>query len=140
MNLSVSKKNCKFYVDKESKKVVCVIPKTELMAVKFIEATSSIHIYHLDDNIADKLVMPRQFVGIATCHEEDEFDEETGKLIAYNKARHKLNCSLFKRLNVYAKYLDNKLIDFIDDCNNYGEMQGKRERARENKIKEYFGE
>jgi len=140
MNFSINKKNCKFYVDKENKKVVCVIPKTDLMAVKFIEATSNIHIYHLNDNIADKLVMPRQFTGIATCHEEDVFDEEMGKLIAYNKARHKLNCSLFKRLNIYASFLDNKLNDFIDNCNNYGEKQGKREQVRENKIKEHFGE
>lgn len=138
MNFSVNKKNCKFYVDKENKKVVCVIPKTEFMAVRFIEATSNIHIYHLNDNIADKLTMPRQFVGIATCQEEDTFDEEMGRLIAYNKARHKLNCSLFKRLNIYASFLDNKLNDFIDKCNDYGVKQGEREQVRENKIKEHF--
>ena len=139
MNFSVNKKNCKFYVDKESKKVVCVIPKTEFMAIRFVEANYDLYTFSIH-KAAEMLIMPRQFVGIATCHEEDTFDEEMGKLIAYNKARHKLNCSLFKRLNIYASFLDNKLNDFINNCNNYGEKQGKREQARENKIKEHFGE
>lgn len=140
MNFSVNKKNCKFYVDKEKKKVVCVIPKTEFMAIRFVEANYNVNIIYLDEKVPDMLIMPRQFTGIATCHEEDTFDEEMGKLIAYNKARHKLNCSLFKRLNAYASYLDNKLNDFINNCNNYGDKQSKREQARENKIKEHFGE
>ena len=140
MNFSVNKKNCKFYVDKEKKKVVCVIPKTEFMAFRFVEANYNENVIYLDEKVSDMLIMPRQFTGIATCHEEDVFDEEMGKLIAYNKARHKLNCSLFKRLNIYSNYLDKKLNDFIDNCNNYGEKQGRREQVRENKIKEHFGE
>lgn len=140
MNFSVNKKNCKYYVDKEKKKVVCVIPKTEFMAARFIEANYNVNIIYFDEKVSDMLIMPRQFTGIATCHEEDEFDEEMGKLIAYNKARRKLNCSLFKRLNAFANYIDNQLNNFVIKSNEYGEKQIARELARENKIKEHFGE
>ena len=146
MNWSVSKKNCKFYIDKEHGKVVCVIPNTKNAAREFLEdqyitLTQSINWESTSkDNsiqqVLRALQMPNSFSGIATCHPEDTFDEEIGKLIAYNKARRKLNVSLFKRLNLYVRRLDAEFNNLINDCNAYGKKQDEREAIRKKKIEE----
>lgn len=137
MNLDIKKKNCKFYVDKENKKVVCVIPNTRYMARDFIN-DFNVELYPLSDKLRNEIRMPNSFSGIASCHEDDTFDEEIGKLIAYHKARRKLNISLFKRLNSYIQFVDNELVKMMNVCNNYGHIQSTRENAREEQLKKYL--
>ena len=137
MNFSIN--DCKFYIDEEKRKIICIIPNTDELALSFIDQFNIGYSYNLK-KIKKMLVMPKSFCGIATCHIEDKFDENIGKLIAYNKARRKLNVSLFKRLNSYVQFLDYELGHMINVLNDYGEKQSRRESTREQKIKEYFNE
>ena len=135
MNLNIKRKDCRFYVDKENRKVVYVIPNTKNLVFDYV---SDFRIYwSLEGNhVFDSLRMPNQFTGIATCNEKDEFDEETGKLIAYNKAKEKLNNSFFKRANKFVNYCGKQLDAVVDSLNDFGRRLTEGAEKREAMIKE----
>ena len=139
MNMEVKQSECRFYVDEAHRKVVCVIPNTKELVNRYLDRLPiDIPFYHW--NVEDKLCMPHSFSGVATCHEEDIFNVETGKLIAYNKAKNKLNASFFKRANYFVNYIDSKLNLLMEDFNRYGERLSINKAHRENKINEILGE
>lgn len=68
----------------------------------------------------NRLIMPNSFKAIAHCCDEDVFDAEKGKEIAYNKLADKFCNSLYKRMGVIASYFDfisNKY--YADRLNHY---------------------
>ena len=111
--------DCRFYVNEEKRTVVCVIPKTRNMVFDFITD----HFY--EGNIAvfygrkrENLLMPRSFTGKAVCAPEDEWNEETGKLIAFYKAKDKCYTSFFKRIDLFIDGTDeslNRFVNIVDD-------------------------
>ena len=84
--------------------------------------------------------MPRRFVGIATCDPNDEFSVEAGKLIAFSKAKDKVQTSFFKRADLYVNTLDNWLQDAVEAINNYGKKLTENTKRRHQKIAELIGE
>lgn len=54
----------------------------------------------------NRLLMPNTFKAVAHCYDEDVFDVEKGKEIAYNKLADKFCNSLYKRMGAMANYLD----------------------------------
>jgi len=133
--------DCKFYVNEAERTVVCVIPKfveeenwrkfTSDMVTDFIEDNFrfpeiDFH-YSLESKLKDKLEMPSTFVGKAVCSPEDEWDEETGKLIAFSKAKDKCYQSFFKRANLFVQTIDRRLGDMIETFNDFGlKLENKR--------------
>ena len=108
---------CQYIVDKEKRKVVCVIHDTRRLLYDFI--------YDYDDCLGDTInfyvmIMPNQFSGVATCAEGDEWNEELGRKIAFNKAKEKLNNAFFKRAKTYVNEVDNEFNQLIGVINNYG--------------------
>ena len=138
MDINVKQSDCKFYVDEENRKVICVIEDTSLLFLKYIED------FKLDLSESPKfwnnLVMPHRFVGIATCSENDTFNAETGKLIAFNKAKIKLTTSLFKRARVYISRIDDVFTDIVENFNNFGERVSANTDRREERIKALLDE
>ena len=134
MNVDIKPRDCQFYVDEEKRKVICVIPNTAELFFNYIEDFS------LDVNASSKfwtnLLMPHRFTGVATCSPEDTFDEETGRLIAFNKAKRKLNSSFFKRAQTFVNYIDDKFAEMIESFNTFGERLSNTTERRENKINE----
>ncbi len=134
--------DCKFYIDEPARTVVCVIPSIiekedgrifiKDMVRDFISDNFRFSDFDLSYAIEAKLEreidMPRSFIGKAVCAEEDNWDVEIGKLLAYSRARDKLYKSFFKRANSFVQSLDRRLGDIITAFNDFG---GKLEDKRE---------
>lgn len=131
---------CKFYVDEEARTVICVIPRTEHMVLDFIWE----HFDWPDVNLSDAIdyhmrhdiKMPKSFMGKAVCAAEDEWNEETGRMIAFSRAKDKCYKSFFKRANKFVQAIDRRLGDAIELFNDFGlKLEGKR-AALQNQIDE----
>ena len=131
---------CKFYVDEKARTVICVIPQTEHMVLNFIWE----HFDWPDINLSDSIdyhmrhdiKMPKSFMGKAVCAAEDEWDEETGKMIAFSRAKDKCYKSFFKRANKFVQAIDRRLGNAIELFNDFGlKLEGKR-AALQNQIDE----
>ena len=116
--------DCKFYVDEDARTVICVITDTENVSVRhaltnFIDEQfdykdvdiSSVAYY---SSLHDILKMPKSFMGKAVCSEDDEWDEEAGKLLAFKRAKTKFYNSFFKRANILMRTLDKRLDDMVE--------------------------
>ena len=101
MRINIKQTDCRFYVDEAARKVVCVIPDTKYLLDDYLNDFEAISraMEAADSKIFKKILMPNSFSGVATCHESDTFNVETGKLIAFNKAKYKLYTSFYKRAN-----------------------------------------
>lgn len=142
----IKMKDCKFYVDEVARTVVCVIPCTKNMVINFILD----HFQFTDMNMYDgintwhgafskNLQMPNSFTGKAVCAPEDEWNEETGKLIAFSRAKDKCYKSFFKRANTFVQAVDRRLGDMIEMFNDFGmKLEDKREGMRQ-RIDELTG-
>ena len=133
----VKMKDCRFYVDENARIVICVIPDTRDMLLDFINdhfrwddmdfwtATNG-KLYSKD------LKMPYSFMGKAVCAVEDEWNEETGRLIAFSRAKDKCYKSFFKRANRFVQAVDGHLNDMITLFNDFGlKLESKRENLQE---------
>jgi len=140
----IKMKDCRFYVNEEKRTVVCVIPMTSKMLTDFILdhfrwddmdfwAALGGHLYR------NELKMPSSFTGKAVCAAEDEWNEETGKMIAFSRAKDKCYKSFFKRANKFVQIVDARLNNMIEMFNNFGaKLEAKRELLHaeiDNKLK-----
>ena len=75
-------------------------------------------------------------MGKAVCAPEDEWDVETGKMIAFSRAKDKCYKSFFKRANMLVQKFDARLGDMIELFNNFGEKLDKKRVSLQNKIDE----
>lgn len=55
------------------------------------------------------------FVGVAKCHDEDAFDVEKGKEIAYNRCRLEINKFILEQ----DRMVEDTIKDIIKQCNEY---------------------
>lgn len=134
--VGIKMSDCKFYVDEEARTVVCVIPKTSDMLVSFIIENFSFSDFDVDLALrypfAQKLEMPRSFMGKAVCAEGDEWNVETGKLLAFSRAKDKCYKSFYKRANLVVQCIDKRLGQMIDAFNTLG-MKLEENRTSLNK-------
>lgn len=133
----VKMSDCRFYVNEEERTVICVIPNTREMLVDFILehfVWDSIdfwralggRFYRVD------LKMPHSFVGKAVCAEGDEWNEETGRMIAFSRAKDKCYKSFFKRANKFVQAVDEKLGEMIELFNAFGlKLETKRQALQD---------
>lgn len=146
---NVRPSDCRYIINKEKRTIVCLIEHTECMFTDFAEANFDIPYDCLGgwwnkkptySQFYKKLYMPKRFWGIATCAEEDEWDVEKGKFLAFARAKNKLNNSFFKRANLYIHAFDKSLNDAVLVLNNLGEKLTINSDRRQERIKELFGE
>lgn len=141
---------CKYIVDKENRKVVCVIENTRLNFIDFAQDNLRFEPdcdfeYRFRRGIGSrngfvsKLQMPNRFVGIAICGPNDEWNEETGRRIAYSRAKLKLDTSFFKRARTYINTIDDWLEDSIVTINRYGDKLSHNAEHREKNINYLLG-
>ena len=128
--------DCKFYVDEEARTVICVISDTQDMVEDFIMTNFCFPDIDVRFSmsyrwIAKQLKMPHSFMGKAVCSPEDEWNEETGRLIAYSRARDKYYTSFFKRANKLIQLINKRLDDMIELFNNFGmKLEAKRDELQ----------
>ena len=147
---NIKPSDCDFIINEEKRTIVCLIKHTEHMFTRFADNNFDIpwdcvnFIWGKNNpkskHMVDKLRMPKYFWGIATCSEDDEWDVEKGKLLAFSKAKNKLNNSFFKRAKFYIDTFDKSLNDAVLILNNLGEQLTANTDRRNERIKELFGE
>ena len=133
MNLNIKSNDCLYYVDKNHRKVVCVIKNTQNL---FWDYLLDFNLVLLDKNgqLCRKLLLPTRFIGVATCAAEDTFDENLGRKIAFNKAKAKLHNSFFKRAQIYTNKVDEEFNKMITSINTYGECLARNAERRDKEI------
>ena len=140
----VKMSNCKFYVNEEKRIVICVIPNTKRMFTKFVQDHFSWNDVDLDSaagygTLRDSLMMPGSFRGVAVCAPEDEWNEETGRMIAFNRAKTKCYNSFFKRAQALMDALDKRMAEAVEMLNNFGDKINSKSIALQEEIENRVG-
>lgn len=146
MSKGIKMKDCRFYVDEAARTVVCVVPNTKSMFVKYIrdhfqfpdmDFYSTINFW--TSKWHKSLNLPNSFMGKAVCAKEDEWNEETGKLIAFARAKDKCYKSFFKRANTFVQKIDMYLGDMIEKFNAFGQDLEVKKQSLQKQIDEITG-
>ena len=87
-----------FFVNKEKKTVACVATDEDNLANR--EILNILHRHTIEEIGILTNWGHKEFVGVAKCHPEDEFDEEIGKRIAKLKSLMKFNH--YKEMLIYS--------------------------------------
>ena len=146
MKINITKDKAQFIVNEDARKVVCIIDHTSHLFIDY--AANNLKILPDCDNtwggncsrLYPRLKMPNKFVGIASCNPEDEFSVETGKLIAFTRAKDKIQNSFFKRANLYVNTIDSWLNQAMESINSYGKKLEINTNRRHKKIASLIGE
>lgn len=127
---------CQYIVDKEKRKVVCVIHDARMLLFDFIYDYDS----YLGNTInSDVIRMPNQFSGVATCAEGDEWNEQLGRDIAFARAKYKLDRSFFRRANNFINMLDKRIDRMYNEFNQYGEGVSRSHNGRVSRLEKKLG-
>ena len=144
MSNGIKMSDCRFYIDEDARTIVCVIPNTQNMVEDFIRDHFYFHDfdfgYAMNRPLQEKIKMPKSFMGKAVCAPDDEWNVETGSLLAYARAKDKCYRSFFKRANLYAQAIDNRLNNIIDEFNHLGLRLEAKRTDLEERIKATTGE
>lgn len=129
-----------YFTDKEKGIVVARINdcKRDFISFLFDSCDQSALAYHapFSDKEYDQLLMPNSFVGVARLGENDVWDEELGKQIAYQRAKHKRDVSFFKRANMAVRLYERELDKLCKLFDGYGTRLSNNASYRESKIAE----
>lgn len=129
-----------YFTDKEKGIVVARINdcKRDFISFLFDSCDQSALAYHapFSDKEYDQLLMPNSFVGVAQLGENDVWDEELGKQIAYQRAKHKRDVSFFKRANMAVRLYERELDKLCKLFDGYGTRLSNNASYRESKIAE----
>ena len=137
--------DCRFYVNKDERVIICVIPNTRDMLENYIIEHFQFPDVKLSDSLNywskfyKQLRMPESFMGKAVCVPEDEWDEELGKMIAFSKAKDKCYKSFFRRANLFVQTIDRRLGDAIESFNQFGRVLEDKREGMKQKIDEKLG-
>lgn len=138
MRINIKPENCKFVINPEERKVVCIYEGTAYDAIDYI--TDHISNIVMLTSKTQRLQMPGRFVGIATCSEGDNWNEEFGRKVAFTKMRKKYYTSFFKRLNFFIDYVDKHIATFVEDTNKFGDKVGYNIANETEYIENYLKE
>ena len=140
--MNIKKVNCRFYVDEEKKVVVCVIPNTRHTVHDFLSDLPQFGFWGIFCLVRDNKVikMPNSFIGKAVCSEQDEFDVEKGKKLAYLRAKDKFYRSFFKRLNAVVNLIDKNLQDLVTTGSALGVTITENMQKLKDEVADVLGE
>ena len=138
---SISSKDVKFIIQPETKKIVCVIENCKNDFIDFItQETPFASMLKPQDFKVNKYQMPDTFYGIATCQDDDEWNESIGRKVALNKAKAKWGASFFKRANSYMTRVNETFEMICDKIDNFGANLAENLSHRQKKIEEHFNQ
>lgn len=140
---NITPKDAKFFVDEKNHIVTCVIEDTKYLFSRFCNKNFKINpdtLLWYNEDFTKNLEMPNRFVGQARCSENDEWNVETGKLIAFSRAKDNLNKSFFKRANTYINTLDKWIDDAAVLLNQVGDKLSINTEHRHKLITSIVGE
>ena len=139
----IKPENCKFIIKETERKVICIFNDTQSMFINYAEQYCPIGCYCdyqaiATKTLSDKLIMPKQFVGIATCSPTDQWDEKIGRTIAFSRLKDKIIASFFRRANTYFNTLDKWLDLFANQVNGLGIRLEDDTKKRHEYIEKYL--
>lgn len=143
MEINIKMDKCRFFVDEEKRTVICVIENTRNLVRDFFDLSwwngdvnPSAHVMISPRARLDRyMTLPDRFVGKAVCAPEDEWNEEVGRLIAFDRAKEKLATSFFKRAQEYVTEIDAAFTDMVTRVNEYGARLENGMKKRHQHIK-----
>ncbi len=132
--------DCKFYVNEDERVVVCVIQNTKYMFEDYV----CDHFRWKDFDIgyllpSNTYEMPDSFMGKAVCSENDEWNEDLGRKIAFSRAKDKCYRSFFKRANSLINGIDRRLGEMVDSFNTFGDNLSKKKDNLQYQIDQELG-
>ena len=141
MKHSIRKEDVTYVVRPEQKKVIAYIEGTQWMFTDFVnENYPGSYVFWCNEPLENKLKMPNKFVGVATCGHDDVWDENVGRLIAFDRMKDNLNKSFFKRANTFVAEMEKRLDIFCDRVNGYGMKLETNMNRRKEIINKILGE
>ena len=141
MKHSIRKEDVTYVVRPEQKKVIAYIEGTQWMFTDFVnENYPGAYVFWCNESLEDKLKMPNKFIGVATCGPDDVWDENVGRLIAFDRMKDNLNKSFFKRANTFVAEMEKRLDIFCDRVNAYGMKLETNMNHRKEIINKILGE
>ena len=145
MKFNVKPSDCRFIVNEEKKTVVCIYEGCQRTFIDFMSNNCKLvpivyYPYTPSELLYNKMVMPNRFTGVAVCGPDDEWNEKTGRLIAFSRMKDKLNRSFFKRANTFFNTVDGWLNETADLINNIGEKLEVNTERRHSLITSLVGE
>lgn len=132
--------DCTFYIDEQEGVVVCLIPDTRDDFLQYLFMSNSVPCIEVYGKVRNRLYMPRSFCGKAKCAEGDVFDLETGKMIAFQRARFKYYNSFFKRANLFVQEIEKQLDNFTEETNKIGEAVTENTDRMDKRLSEILDE
>ena len=134
MKISIRPEDCKFHIDEENRKVVCIIENTQWKLNQFLDDNNDAYLYWR----AFDVQMPNRFIGIATCTPEDEWNEAFGRRLAYIRAKRSFYNEFFNAANKYINNIDSHLNKLIDSLNAFGKKISINYNKDERYVKTYL--
>lgn len=125
-----------YFVNKEKGIVVARINDCKRDFISFLFNSCNQNVLAYRDKEYDQLLMPNSFVGVAQLGENDIWDEELGKQIAYQRAKQKRDASFFKRANMLVRLYERELDKLCNLFDAYGKRLSNNNEYREKKIAE----
>lgn len=132
--------DCKFYVNKDERVIVCVIQDTKYMFDDYLREHfqwKEFDLFYALD--LENQMMPNSFMGKAVCSENDEWNEGLGRKIAFSRAKDKCYRSFFKRANALVNDIDRRLGEMVDSFNTFGDNLSKKKENLQYQIDQELG-
>lgn len=117
-----------YYVNKEKKTVVCRLVSCSDVAMEKLVKRG----YHPIE-VGD-VVIPDEFIGKSVCSATDEFDEEFGKALAYQRACIKMNAIAISAMKTFAANVESFYTSFMNDIKAVTRKLEDGSAARKNSI------
>lgn len=99
----MAKRKPKFIIKEEDGVVVAILQNTSMDLINLLKVDTD------DYRVIEKLLLSDSYKGVAKLADGDEWDEEIGKLVAYEKAHAKYKNAILKRLKMIKKNIEASL-------------------------------
>ena len=140
MKHSIKREDVKYFVNEEKRTVVAVLEGTEDLFTDFIYENDGLMSVSENYDFDDRYLLPNRFVGIAKCSVNDEWNEQLGKLIAFDRLKEKVNNSFVKCANKYVEDIDNDIDTFCRNTKAYLDKLASNSDRRRNVINQLIKE
>ena len=123
MKIHIDMKDCKFILKPDERRIVCIYYIDPEILIDYLNHNCNVY---TDYKEYDILKMRHYYTGIATCAPDDEWNEDTGKLIAFTKMKKKFCTSVFRRINRFFDKRDTEINRAAETCDRMGEKWNRQ--------------
>ena len=138
MKIAVRPQDCAYIVKKEDRKIICIYHPPRNIVSQYIMNLCPFIMFYMFETDCGEVELKSYYRGIAVCAEGDEWDEEFGKLVAFNKMRERYYTAVYKRINNFFNWADESLNRAANQFDYMGDKWGKSIDQTEKLIKKHF--